>query len=140
MLHIFLCVTVNFFHYRLCYILKDDCLLVSVQCCWFVFLSQSKRSTKFVMSNAPGPGIYSLPSLLTTRKDFNRGLQGVFAAPIAEHVEKSNGIPAPNNYNVSLAMSLLLSSHLVTAANAESVFYILSIFHSRICFVILVFF
>ena len=64
----------------------------------------------------------------------------MFAAPIAEHVEKSNGIPAPNNYNVSLAMSLLLSSHLVTAANAESVFYILSIFHSRICFVILVFF
>ena len=68
------------------------------------FFPQSKRSTKFVMSNAPGPGIYSLPSLLTTRKDFNRGLQGVFAAPIAEHVEKSNGIPAPNNYNVSPAI------------------------------------
>ena len=28
----------------------------------------------------------------------------MFAAPIAEHVEKSNGIPAPNNYNVSPAI------------------------------------
>ena len=69
------------------------------------FLSpQSKRATKFVMSNAPGPGIYSLPSMLSSRKDFSRGLQGVFATPIAERVDKANGIPAPNNYNASVSM------------------------------------
>ena len=53
------------------------------------------------MSNAPGPGIYGLPSLLTTRKDFGRSVQGVFATPVAEYVEKTNGVPPPNVYNVS---------------------------------------
>ena len=54
------------------------------------------------MSNAPGPGIYALPGLLRTQKDFGRSVNAVFATPIAEHVEKTNGIPAPNSYNVSL--------------------------------------
>ncbi|PVD23430.1 hypothetical protein C0Q70_16699 [Pomacea canaliculata] len=64
------------------------------------FASKSKRSIKYIASTAPGPGLYGLPSMLTTRKDFNRGSQSVFCQPIAEHVEKTNGIPAPNMYNV----------------------------------------
>lgn len=65
-----------------------------------MFWFQSKRSIKYIASTAPGPGLYGLPSMLTTRKDFNRGSQSVFCQPIAEHVEKTNGIPAPNMYNV----------------------------------------
>lgn len=64
------------------------------------FASKSKRGTKFIMSNAPGPGIYALPSFLMSRKDFGRSVQAVFAPPIAENVEKNNGVPAPNIYNV----------------------------------------
>ncbi|XP_076462501.1 O(6)-methylguanine-induced apoptosis 2-like [Babylonia areolata] len=64
------------------------------------FASKSKRATKFVMANGPGPGIYSLPSMLTTRRDFNRGVHAAFAQPIAEQVDKANGVPPPNIYNV----------------------------------------
>ncbi|KAL8560738.1 hypothetical protein ACOMHN_046421 [Nucella lapillus] len=64
------------------------------------FASKSKRGTKFLMANGPGPGIYCLPSLLSTRKDFNRGVNAAFSQPIAETVEKSNHVPPPNIYNV----------------------------------------
>ena len=56
------------------------------------------------MSNAPGPGIYALPNLLTTQKDFNKsGVTGNFHKPIAVRVEDDPKYekPAPNTYNVS---------------------------------------
>jgi hypothetical protein len=56
------------------------------------------------MSNAPGPGIYALPSLLTTQKDFNKsGTSGNFHKPIAVPIENDpkHEKPAPNAYNVS---------------------------------------
>ncbi|KAK7489463.1 hypothetical protein BaRGS_00019262, partial [Batillaria attramentaria] len=62
------------------------------------FASKSKKGFRNAMSNAPGPGIYALPSLLTTRKDFNRtAVQSNFALPIAEHVAKP-GNPGPAAY------------------------------------------
>lgn len=57
------------------------------------------------MSNAPGPGIYALPSLLTTQKDFNKsGATGNFHRPIAVPIENDpkHEKPAPNAYNVSI--------------------------------------
>ncbi|KAK7099655.1 O(6)-methylguanine-induced apoptosis 2-like [Littorina saxatilis] len=83
------------------------------------FASKANRSTKFMMSNAPGPGIYSLPSLLKTRRDFGRGVQGVFAAPIAELVDKSNRVPAPNNYNV-IQVKLGKANNVVAGAAFKS--------------------
>ncbi|KAL8590456.1 hypothetical protein ACOMHN_011669 [Nucella lapillus] len=66
------------------------------------FPSKDKRGTRFMTSNAPGPGIYSLPSPLTSRNDFStRSVTNLFAAPVADHTSKTNGIPAPNLYNVT---------------------------------------
>jgi len=56
------------------------------------------------MSNAPGPGIYSLPSLLTTQKDFNKsGTTSNFHKLIAVPIENDprHMKPAPNTYEVS---------------------------------------
>lgn len=67
------------------------------------FASKSKRQTKYLMSNAPGPGIYALPSLLTSQKDFNKsGTTGNFHKPIANVVndDPKHQKPAPNAYDV----------------------------------------
>ena len=71
--------------------------------CSFHF--QSKRGSRYLMSNAPGPGIYALPALLTTQKDFNKsGTTGNFHKPIAVRIEDDpkHVKPAPNAYNVRL--------------------------------------
>lgn len=60
------------------------------------------------MSNAPGPAMYALPSLLSSRRDFSKGYQSVFSQPIAEHTEKENGVPAPNSYEVSCKQNKIL--------------------------------
>ena len=60
------------------------------------------------MSNAPGPGIYALPNLLTTQKDFNKsGTTGNFHKPIAVRMEDDPKYhkPAPNAYDVSVVGS-----------------------------------
>lgn len=67
------------------------------------FASKSKRQTRYLMSNAPGPGIYALPSLLNTQKDFNKsGTTANFHRPIAVPLENDprHVKPAPNTYNV----------------------------------------
>ncbi|KAL4235726.1 O(6)-methylguanine-induced apoptosis 2 [Mactra antiquata] len=67
------------------------------------FASKSKRQTRYLMSNAPGPGIYGLPSLLSTRKDFNKsGTTGNFHKPIAvvNEQDAKHVKPAPNAYDV----------------------------------------
>lgn len=56
------------------------------------------------MSNAPGPGIYALPNLLTTQNDFNKsGNTANFRKPIAVPIENDpkHQKPAPNSYDVS---------------------------------------
>ncbi|KAH3698604.1 O(6)-methylguanine-induced apoptosis 2-like [Dreissena polymorpha] len=67
------------------------------------FASKSKRQSRYLMSNAPGPGIYNLPGLLTTQKDFNKsGTTGNFHKPIAVPLENDprHQKPAPNAYDV----------------------------------------
>jgi len=57
------------------------------------------------MSNAPGPGVYALPSLLTTQKDYNKsGSTANFHKPIAVIIEndKKHHRPAPNAYEVTI--------------------------------------
>ncbi|BFY99192.1 hypothetical protein BsWGS_02232 [Bradybaena similaris] len=65
------------------------------------FASRSKRQIRYTSSSAPGPGIYALPSLLSTRTDFNRcQVERLFQLPIAKSRQKINGVPAPNAYEV----------------------------------------
>ncbi|KAK3793750.1 hypothetical protein RRG08_043398 [Elysia crispata] len=65
------------------------------------FASKSKRHFRYANTSGPGPGIYGLPSLLTTRKDFNRcQVERLFQLPIAQRTEKTDGVPAPNSYEV----------------------------------------
>ncbi|XP_059176190.1 O(6)-methylguanine-induced apoptosis 2-like [Physella acuta] len=65
------------------------------------FASKSKRQLSFALPSGPGPGIYALPSLLSTRKNFNRcKVERLFQLPIAQTVQKSDGVPAPNSYEV----------------------------------------
>ncbi|CAG5118980.1 unnamed protein product [Candidula unifasciata] len=65
------------------------------------FASRSKRQLRYSDSSAPGPGIYALPSLLSTRKDFNRcRVERLFQLPIAKASRKTIGVPAPNAYEV----------------------------------------
>ena len=65
------------------------------------------------MSNAPGPGIYALPSLLSTKADFNKsGATANFQKPIAiaTEIEQKHVKPAPNAYDVSVHFSEQLYS------------------------------
>ncbi|XP_052774766.1 O(6)-methylguanine-induced apoptosis 2-like isoform X1 [Mya arenaria] len=67
------------------------------------FASKTKRQTRYLMSNAPGPGIYALPSLLSTQKDFNKaGSTSNFHRPIAVPLDNDPRQirPAPNAYDV----------------------------------------
>nr|KAI8728857.1 O(6)-methylguanine-induced apoptosis 2 isoform X2 [Biomphalaria glabrata] len=65
------------------------------------FASKSKRQFQFMSTCGPGPGVYSPPSMLSSRKDFNKCLvERLFQLPIAQIVEKTNGVPAPNTYEV----------------------------------------
>ncbi|RUS76225.1 hypothetical protein EGW08_015998 [Elysia chlorotica] len=65
------------------------------------FASKSKRHFRYANTSGPGPGIYGLPSLLSTRKDFNRSqVERLFQLPIAQKREKTDGVPAPNSYEV----------------------------------------
>ncbi|XP_005101521.1 O(6)-methylguanine-induced apoptosis 2 isoform X2 [Aplysia californica] len=65
------------------------------------FASKSKRQGRYFSSAGPGPGSYALPSLLSTRKDFNKcQVERLFQMPIAEAREKINEVPAPNSYEV----------------------------------------
>lgn len=65
------------------------------------FASKSKRHGRFFPSAGPGPGAYGLPSLINTRKDFNKcQVERLFQLPIAEQREKPSNVPAPNIYEV----------------------------------------
>ena len=55
---------------------------------------------KFQSTCSPGSGAYGLPTMLVTRKDYNKsGKSSVFQHPIAQAKEKE-GPPAPNAYTV----------------------------------------
>ncbi|ESO94482.1 hypothetical protein LOTGIDRAFT_118149 [Lottia gigantea] len=65
------------------------------------FASKSKRQIRYEMSNGPGPGIYGLPDMLSSRQDFNRsGSTSTFQKPIAQTQLNKKGNPAPNLYQV----------------------------------------
>ncbi|CAL1536431.1 unnamed protein product [Lymnaea stagnalis] len=84
------------------------------------FASKSKRQLNYTFSSGPGPGIYALPSLLSTRKDFNKcQVERLFQLPIAQTVEKNNGIPAPNTYEV-LKCSVGKSNNVTANASFKS--------------------
>ncbi|XP_041359400.1 O(6)-methylguanine-induced apoptosis 2-like [Gigantopelta aegis] len=64
------------------------------------FASKSKRGVKFSMSAAPGPGTY-FPQLANCKCHFDRETTTrPFRLPIAKTVDKTNGIPAPNEYKI----------------------------------------
>ncbi|XP_064607152.1 O(6)-methylguanine-induced apoptosis 2-like [Liolophura sinensis] len=66
------------------------------------FASKSKRKFKYDIPSGPGPGIYSLPGLLSTRKDFNAANNSrTFQQPIAEKVVKEDWRPSPNQYDIA---------------------------------------
>ncbi|XP_064625149.1 O(6)-methylguanine-induced apoptosis 2-like [Lineus longissimus] len=65
------------------------------------FASKDRRLTKQGMSCSPGAGSYQVPLAILARKDFNRAkTTSVFHQPIAHKVEKTDGVPAPNSYEV----------------------------------------
>jgi hypothetical protein len=65
------------------------------------FIFQSKRGVKYFMTSAPGPGVYALPNLLVTRKDFNKSdTTSNFKKPIAQQIERVEKAPGPNQYDV----------------------------------------
>lgn len=52
---------------------------------------------------SPGSGAYTLPGLLSTRKEFNKAAStSVFHKPIAQPVETKHPSPAPNQYDVRI--------------------------------------
>lgn len=68
------------------------------------FASKSKRQGRFTSSATPGPGAHELPSLLRTRKDFNRcQVERLFQMPIAVPKDNiyRNDVPAPNSYETN---------------------------------------
>ncbi|KAK3090498.1 hypothetical protein FSP39_012318 [Pinctada imbricata] len=67
------------------------------------FASKSKKGLKYTITAGPGPGVYALPTLLVTQKDFNKSESGrLFQKPIAHAAidEKKHMKPAPNQYQV----------------------------------------
>ncbi|PIK42038.1 putative O(6)-methylguanine-induced apoptosis 2 [Apostichopus japonicus] len=66
------------------------------------FVSKDRRSKALKTTVGPGSAAYSLPSLLTSRKDFNQSnTSSSFQSPIAIQREKSTDQPAPNAYQVN---------------------------------------
>lgn len=69
------------------------------------FASKTKRSVRGHGSGNPGAGTYNLPSLLTTRKEFNQANSSSFHTPIAlktdDFLVGRERAPAPNNYQVN---------------------------------------
>ena len=67
------------------------------------FLFKDNRILKYQGSIGPGPLGYALPSMLASRKDFNKAsATSTFHKPIATIIEdKTFKTPAPNTYNVS---------------------------------------
>ena len=61
-------------------------------------------------SIGPGPLGYSLPSMLVTRKDFNKAAStSTFHKPIAVNMnDKTFKTPAPNSYNVSIQQTCVI--------------------------------
>ena len=79
---------------------------------------QTKRAVRSHGSAYPGAGAYNLPSLLTTRKEFNQANSSSFHTPIAlkttdDFLVGRERAPAPNNYQVSRRIILQsLGGHL----------------------------
>ena len=66
------------------------------------FLPQTRRVPRNKGTAGPGPA-YALPSMLSTRKDYNSAaVSSSFHSPIAVQREKGSLAPAPNSYNVSV--------------------------------------
>lgn len=65
------------------------------------FVSKTRRVPRNKGTAGPGPA-YALPSMLSTRKDYNSAaVSSSFHSPIAVQREKGSLAPAPNSYNVS---------------------------------------
>ncbi|XP_072170202.1 O(6)-methylguanine-induced apoptosis 2-like [Diadema setosum] len=65
------------------------------------FVSKTKRAKHHKGTPGPGPA-YALPSMLTSRKDFNQAVaSSSFHKPIAVVRDKESKLPAPNHYKVS---------------------------------------
>ncbi|CAK8686856.1 unnamed protein product [Clavelina lepadiformis] len=83
------------------------------------FASKSRRSKSIPTGALPGAGSYNLPSLLTTRKDFNQANSSSFHHPIAQKTDHilitPQRAPAPNRYNVQ---NINLGKKYVVAAEA----------------------
>ena len=57
------------------------------------------------MPDGPGAGVYALPSLLQSAKDFNHGGNtSVFHKPIAQPRDPISKRPAPNSYDVRIML------------------------------------
>ncbi|CAH1775559.1 unnamed protein product [Owenia fusiformis] len=81
------------------------------------FASKARRAPKHESTCGPGAAAYGLPSLLTTKKDYNKMTStSSFHKPIAVQKEKP-GVPAPNNYEVNKSRGLQ-SKNSVISANA----------------------
>ncbi|XP_060072343.1 O(6)-methylguanine-induced apoptosis 2-like [Ylistrum balloti] len=65
------------------------------------FASKSKKGLKYQLTSAPGPGIYGLPSMLRTQRDYNQATcTSAFHKPIAQPSSKTEARPAPNQYDI----------------------------------------
>ncbi|OWF47410.1 O(6)-methylguanine-induced apoptosis 2 [Mizuhopecten yessoensis] len=65
------------------------------------FASKSKKGLKYQLTSAPGPGIYGLPSMLRTQRDYNQATcTSAFHKPIAQTSNKTEVRPGPNQYDI----------------------------------------
>ncbi|XP_072045436.1 O(6)-methylguanine-induced apoptosis 2-like [Amphiura filiformis] len=66
------------------------------------FVSKTRRVPRHKGTAGPGSAAYALPSMLSTRKDYNKiGTTSSFHSPIAVQRDKVGKAPAPNSYQVS---------------------------------------
>jgi len=80
-----------------------------------IFSFQTQRAVKPHLTSTPGAGSYNLPSLLTTRKEFNVVNTSSFHLPIAAKTANAStgtsSVPSPNRYHVrSRVIDFLLAS------------------------------
>ena len=84
------------------------------------FASKDRRILKNVTAAGPGAGVYALPSLLTTRKEYNKAAcTSVFHKPIAQVTDKNCDKPAPNQYD-TLGVKFGKTNNVTAAAAFKS--------------------
>lgn len=82
------------------------------------FASKDRRTRKLEITCSPGAAAYGLPSILSTRNDYNNANStSSFHRPIAVKRQTKSG-PAPNEYQVHKATALQSKNNTVTAQAA----------------------